>query len=117
MVFAVLMGPSSRNEEINGAIANRRSINRIRRSANEMSDRTYERRGEMNVEEKAAVIDDAINSQSFYLLELHYSLDFTDSLNFDFDLAIMNFIIPIFRKFSLLFEKYKIFLNYNGFLT
>lgn len=41
----------------------------------------------MNVEEKAAVTDDAINSQSFYLLELHYSLDFTDSLNFDFDLT------------------------------
>jgi hypothetical protein len=27
----------------------------------------------MNAEEKAAVIDDAMNSRSSYLLELHYS--------------------------------------------
>lgn len=59
----------------------------------------------MNVEEKAAVIDDAMNSRSFYLLELHYSLDFTGSApNFDFNLAFMDFIIPIFRQFLFIRE-------------
>jgi len=70
-------------------------------------------RGEMNAEEKTAVIDDAMNSRSSYLLELHYSPGSARVLpliSSDFDLAIVDFAIP--RQCSCL-RLLRAFVNYD----
>lgn len=85
-------------EETNGAVVDRRSINRIRRSPNEMSDRTYPRRNERRRKSGSDRWRDELAKllpSRFIIHPTHRVLPLILS---DFDLAIADFVIPTFRR-------------------